>query len=111
MHSLSRVAIDGAEAKLDHYVEGARHSYPFALHSFREIAVLILQMGHEEGKEIGELIKEISSLKTYITVASEKWKLGGKQYVPMTETSTDDTSTERYLDAIDKVILELEQSQ
>lgn len=81
MHSFARIAINGAETKLNDHVEGARHSPPFALHFFREMAILVLKMGYEEGKKVGDLVNEVGSLKNYISVASEKWKLACKKHL------------------------------
>jgi hypothetical protein len=78
LKSFARSAIDGASTKLDDRVEGARNAPPFALHFFREMAILVLQIGVEEGEKMEHLLTEISSLRTYLSVASEKWKLAGK---------------------------------
>lgn len=75
---ISRVAIDGARTKLDDLVEGARNAPPFTLNFFREMAVFVLRMGHEEGKTMKQMVSEISSIRTYLSRSSEKWKLAGK---------------------------------
>ena len=79
LKSFARIATDGASTKLYDRVDGARNTAPYTLHFFREMAVLVLQMGYEEGKKTQHLLTEISSLTNYLSVASEKWKLAGER--------------------------------
>ena len=79
LKSFARIATDVASTKLYDRVEGARNAAPYALHFLREMAILILQMGYEEGKKTQYLLTEISSLRNYLSVASEKWKLAGER--------------------------------
>jgi hypothetical protein len=78
LKSFARIATDGASTKLYDRVDGARNAAPYTLHFFREMAVIVLQMGFEEGKKTQHLLAEISSLRNYLSVASEKWKLAGE---------------------------------
>jgi hypothetical protein len=72
------MAIDNARTNLYDRVEGARNAPPFALGFFSQMAILVLQMGHEEGTMMQQSMEQIKSLTTYLSVAGEKWKLAGK---------------------------------
>jgi multidrug efflux pump subunit AcrB len=80
LSSFARSSNEGAGTRLDDAVEGAQNSAPLVLSHFRDMAMLTLRFGVEDGKQISSLMPEISNLRKFLSVASEKWKLAGKSY-------------------------------